>query len=48
MSDQLSQHLHEICGTSKTLAADEQSEVIFFDPSCDVAEATNFVDKIDL
>jgi len=32
----------------RTFALDERSEVIFFDPSRDVAVATNFVGKIDL
>jgi len=40
--------LHDICRIGRTLAVDERSEVIFFDPSKDVAVATNFVDKIDL
>jgi len=39
---------YEICSIGKPLAVDEQSEVFFFDPSRDVALATNFVDKIDL
>ena len=41
---------HEICRIGRTLAVDKQSksEVIFFDPSKDVAVATNFVGKIDL
>ena len=52
MSDQLlSEHyridLQEICRINRTLAVDERSEV-FFDPSRDVAVATNFVGKIDL
>ena len=40
--------LHEIFRIGRTLAVDERSEVIFFDPSSDVAVATNFVGKIDL
>ena len=37
-------NLHEICMICRTLAVDEQSEVIFY-PSRDVAVATNFVAK---
>jgi len=40
--------LHEICRIGRTLAADKWREVNFFDPSGDVAMATNFVGKIDL
>ena len=40
--------LHENCRIDRTLAVDERPEVIFFDPSRDVAVATNFVGKIDL
>jgi len=40
--------IHEIRGSGRTLAADERSEVIFFDPSMDVTVTTNFVDKINL
>jgi len=39
---------HEIYGFCTTLAVDQRSEVIFFDPSIDVAVATSFVGKIDL
>jgi len=39
---------HVICRIGRTLAVDERSEVIFFDPSRDVAMATNFVGEIDL
>jgi len=38
----------EICMIGRTLAVDERSKVIFFDPSRDVAVVTNFVGKIDL
>jgi len=40
--------LREICRIGRTLDVDGGSEVIFFDPSRDVAVATNFVGKIDL
>jgi len=40
--------LHEICRICRTLAVDERSGVIFFDPSRDVAVATNFVGKVDV
>jgi len=40
-------HLHAICGTVDMIV-DERSKVSFFDPSREVAMATNFVDKIDL
>ena len=40
--------IHEICRIGRTLAVDERSEVIFFDPLGDVAVATNFVGKIFL
>ena len=38
---------NEICKIGRTLAIDEQSEVIFY-PASDVVMATNFVGKIDL
>jgi len=41
-------YLYEICRIGRTLAADERSEVIFFDRSRDVAVATKYVGKIDL
>ena len=34
--------LYGMCTYGRTLAVDERSEVIFFDPSRDVAMATNF------
>jgi len=40
--------LHEICRIYGTFVVDEQSVVIFFDPSRDIAVATNFVGKINL
>ena len=40
--------LRKICRIVRTLAVDERSEVIFFDPSRDVTVATNLVDKIGL
>ena len=40
--------LHETCSIGRALAVDERSEVIFFDPSKDVAAVSSFVDKIDL
>jgi len=36
-------YLHKICRFGRTLAVDERSEVIFFDPSKDVAVATNYL-----
>jgi len=36
------------CRIGRTLTVDERSGVIFFDPSWDVAVATNFVGKVDL
>jgi len=40
--------LHDTCSIGRALAVDERSEVIFFDPSKDVAAVSSFVDKIDL
>ena len=40
--------VHEICRIGRTLATDERSEVIFFDPTRDDAVATNFVSKMYL
>jgi len=40
--------LHEIGRICKTFTAYKRSEVIFFDPSRDVAVATNFQHKINL
>jgi len=40
--------LYEICTDGRTVAVDDPAEVIFFDPSRDVAMATNSVGKIDL
>jgi len=40
--------LHEVGRIGRTLAVDERSEVIFFDPPRDIATETNFVGKIYL
>jgi len=39
--------LYDSCRIGRTLAVDERSEVIFFDPSRYVTVATNFMCKID-
>jgi len=38
--------LRQICRVGRTVAADERSQVIFFDPSRDIAVATNFAGQI--
>jgi len=38
--------LHEICTVGRILKVDERPEVIFFDPSREVAPAANFVGGI--
>jgi len=35
--------INQICRDGRTLTVDERSEVIFFDPSRDVAMATNYL-----